>query len=64
MAEVRKYTKDYLVYIRTKVLEILDDDGDLSDVYNIDMTAYQHLDTFKELSKQNLSTLFKQLEFE
>ena len=64
MAEVRKYTKDYIVYIRTKVLEILDDDGDLSDVYNIDMKVYQHLDTFKELSKQNLSTLFKQLEFE
>ncbi len=64
MTEVRKYTKDYIVYIRTKILEILDDDGDLSDVYNIDMSAYEHLDTFKELSKQNLSTLFKQLEFE
>jgi len=64
MNEVRKYTKDYIVYIRTKIIEILDNDGDLSDIYNIDMKDYEHLDTFKELSKQNLSTLFKQLEFE
>jgi rhodanese-related sulfurtransferase/glyoxylase-like metal-dependent hydrolase (beta-lactamase superfamily II) len=64
MAEVRKYTKDYIVYLRTKILDILDNDGDMTDAYNIDLKAYEHLDTFKELSKGNLSTLFKQLEFE
>ena len=64
MAEVTKYTKDYIVYLRTKILAIIDDDGDMTDAYNIDLSAYEHLDTFKELSKGNLSTLFKQLEFE
>jgi glyoxylase-like metal-dependent hydrolase (beta-lactamase superfamily II)/rhodanese-related sulfurtransferase len=64
MAEVRKYTKDYLVYMRTKILDIIDNDGDMTDAYNMDLSAYEHLDTFKELSKGNLSTLYKQLEFE
>lgn len=64
MKEVRKYTKDYILYLRTQILKIIDNDGDMTDAYNIDMRAYQHLDTFKELSKQNISTLYKQLEFE
>ena len=64
METVTKYTKDYLVYLREKIEEILDEDGGLNDAYNIDMSAYEHLDTYKELGKQNIATLFKQMEFE
>ncbi len=64
MATVTKYTKDYLVYMREKIMEVIDDDGGLNEAYNIDMSAYQHLDTFKELGKQNIAILFKQMEFE
>ena len=64
MATVTKYTKDYLVYLRTKIEEILDDDGGLNEAYNIDMSAYKHLDTYKELGRQNIARVFKQMEFE
>ncbi|WP_083657251.1 MBL fold metallo-hydrolase [Poseidonibacter parvus] len=64
MQTVTKYTKDYLVYLREKVEEILDDDGGLNDAYNIDMSAFEHLDTYKELGKQNIARVFKQMEFE
>lgn len=64
MATVTKYTKDYLVYLRGKIEEILDEDGGLNDAYNIDMSEYKHLDTYKELGRQNIATLFKQMEFE
>lgn len=64
MATVTKYTKDYLVYLREKIEEILDEDGGLNDAYNIDMSQYKHLDTYKELGRQNIATLFKQMEFE
>ena len=64
MGTVTKYTKDYLVYLRKKIMEVIDNDGGLNEAYNIDMSAYQHLDTFKELGKQNIATLFKQMEFE
>ena len=61
---VRKYTKDYLVHLREEIEKILDDDGDLNDAYNINMSKYEHLDTYKELGKQNIARLFKQMEFE
>ncbi len=64
MPTVTKYTKDYLVYLRTKIEEILEEDGGLNEAYNIDMSDYKHLDTYKELGKQNIATLFKQMEFE
>lgn len=64
MATVTKYTKDYLEYMREKILAVIDDGGGLNEAYVIDMTPYQHLDTFRELGKQNIATLFKQLEFE
>jgi len=64
MPTVTKYTKDYLVYMREKITEIVDNDGGLNEAYAIDMTPYQHLDTFKELGKQNIARLFGQMEFE
>jgi glyoxylase-like metal-dependent hydrolase (beta-lactamase superfamily II)/rhodanese-related sulfurtransferase len=64
MATVEKYTKGYLVYMREKITAVIENDGGLNEAYNIDMTPYQHLDTFKELGKQNIATLFKQMEFE
>lgn len=64
MDTVTKYTKGYLEYMREKIMEVIDNDGGLNEAYNIDMSAYQHLDTFKELGKQNIATLFKQMEFE
>ncbi|MBD3841252.1 MAG: MBL fold metallo-hydrolase [Campylobacterales bacterium] len=64
IATTRKYTKDYLSYLRNSILKIIEDGGTLNDAYNIDMSAYEHLDTFRELGKQNIAILFTQLEFE
>ncbi len=64
MATVRKYTKDYIAYLREKILEVIDNGDGLNEAYEIDMSDYEHLDTFKELGKQNIALLFRQLEFE
>jgi glyoxylase-like metal-dependent hydrolase (beta-lactamase superfamily II) len=64
MATVRKYTKDYITYMRQEVQKILDDGGELNDVYNIDQSAYAHLDTFDRLAMLNASTLYRLMEFE
>jgi len=64
MAEVRKYTRDYLIYVREKVAQILEQDGDLQQAYEMDMSAYEHLDTFDELSQQNIGRIFRAMEFE
>lgn len=64
MDTVRKYTKDYLVYLREQIQKILDEDGGLNEAYNIDMKAFKHLDTYKELGRQNIAITFKRMEFE
>ena len=64
MPTVTKYTKDYIVYLRTQIAKILEDDGGLNEAYEIDLSEYEHLDTFKELAKQNIARLFGQMEFE
>ncbi|MEA1915109.1 MAG: rhodanese-like domain-containing protein [Campylobacterota bacterium] len=64
METVSKYTKGYILHLREKITEVIDNDGGLKEAYEIDQSAYAHLDTFKELSKQNAARLFEQLEFE
>ncbi|HIO97268.1 MAG TPA: MBL fold metallo-hydrolase [Leucothrix sp.] len=61
---LRKYTKDYLVYMRKQVETILDDDGSAQDAYKIDQSAFSHLDTFNELALQNAGRIFRAMEFE
>ena len=64
MQEVSKYTRDYLLHMRGKVQEILDEGGSLEDAYTIDQSFYTHLDTFYELSRSNAGTIFRAMEFE
>jgi len=62
--EVRKYTHDYLVYMRSEVEKILDEGGELTEAYKIDQSAYSHLDTYKELARSNAGNIFRAMEFE
>ncbi|GJM00399.1 MAG: MBL fold metallo-hydrolase [Methyloligella sp.] len=62
--QVRRYTKDYLLFLKGKVKKLIDAGGTLQDSYSIDQSPYAHLDTFKELAKKNAGRLFEQLEFE
>ncbi|TNG03256.1 MAG: MBL fold metallo-hydrolase [Gammaproteobacteria bacterium] len=64
MSEVTKYTRDYVAYMRDEIAKILDEGGELNDVYNIDQSAYAHLDTYDRLAKLNASTLYRLMEFE
>ncbi|MGK0273418.1 MAG: glyoxylase-like metal-dependent hydrolase (beta-lactamase superfamily II), partial [Cocleimonas sp.] len=62
--EVTKYTKDYLVYMRSEVEKILDDGGSELDAYKIDQSKFSHLDTFNELALQNAGRIYRIMEFE
>ena len=62
--EVTKYTRDYLTYLRAEVQKLLDEGGTLADAYNIDQSAYSHLDTFEELAARNAGMVFEAMEFE
>ncbi len=64
MAQVRRYTRDYLVYLRGKIGEHLDAGGDLAEAYYVDQSPYAHLDTFEELATKNAGHVYEQMEFE
>ncbi len=64
MAKVTRYTRDYLQYMRDNMARIIDDGGDLQQAYKVDQSAYAHLHTFKELSRQNAGQIFRAMEFE
>jgi glyoxylase-like metal-dependent hydrolase (beta-lactamase superfamily II)/rhodanese-related sulfurtransferase len=64
LATITKFTKDYLVYMRSEIEKVLDDDGGLYEAYNVDQTMYRDWGTYKELHKQNAERIFKQMEFE
>lgn len=64
MAQVRRYTRDYLLFLRAEVQTLLDEGDDLEAAYKIDQSRFAHLDTFVELSSRNAGRLFEQMEFE
>lgn len=64
MAQVRRYTRDYLLYLREKIGEHLEAGGDLAEAYYVDQSPYAQLDTFEELATKNAGRVYEQMEFE
>lgn len=64
LATVTKFTKDYLVYMRDQVRNLIDEDGSLIDAYNIDQSAYRDWGTYRQLHRQNAGRIFRFMEFE
>lgn len=64
MAQVRRYTRDYLVHLRGEIAKHLDDGGDLAGAYYVDQSPFAHLHTFDELATRNAGRVFEQMEFE
>jgi glyoxylase-like metal-dependent hydrolase (beta-lactamase superfamily II) len=64
MDEVRRYTYDYLVDLRTKIGAHIEGGGDLTDAYYVDQSAYSHLDTFEELATKNAGRVYEEMEWE
>ena len=64
MDQVRRYTRDYLVYLRAQIGAHLENDGDLADAYYVDQSPYANLDTFEELATKNAGRVYEQMQFE
>lgn len=64
MDQVRRYTRDYLVYLREKVGEVIENGDGLSEAFYVDQSPYAHLDTFEELATRNAGRVFEAMEWE
>ena len=64
MAQVSRFTRDYLSDLRQKVSEVLENDGDLTEAFHVNQERWRLLDTFEELAKRNAGRVFEEMEFE
>ncbi|SEO43248.1 Glyoxylase, beta-lactamase superfamily II [Salinihabitans flavidus] len=64
LAQVRRYTRDYLVDLREKIGAHIDAGGDLASSYYVDQERWKNLDTFEELATKNAGRVFEEMEWE
>lgn len=64
LAQVQRYTRDYLLDLREKIAAHIAEGGDLGGAYYVDQTQWSHLDTFEELATKNAGVVFAEMEFE
>ncbi len=64
LAQVTRYTRDYLADLRAKIGAHLEQGGDLAGAYYVDQSAWKHLDTYEELATKNAGVVFAEMEFE
>ncbi len=57
-------TYNYLVYLRDKIRELIENDGDMQTAININQSQFKYLKNFNEISRRNAQNTFEQLEFE
>lgn len=64
LAQVTRYTRDYLLDLREKIGAHIEAGGDLAGAYYVDQSRWQRLDTFEELATKNAGVVFSEMEFE
>ena len=64
MAQVTRYTSDYIKDLRGKIRDHIDAGGDLAGAFYVDQSAWAHLDTFEELATKNAGRVFEEMEWE
>ena len=64
LAQVTRYTRDYLLDLRAKIGAHIEVGGDLAGAYYVDQSQWAHLDTFEELATKNAGVVFAEMEFE
>lgn len=64
LAQVTRYTYDYLADLRAKIAAHIDDGGDLASAYYVDQSRWRMLDTFEELATRNAGRVFEEMEWE
>ena len=59
-----KDTYEYLLFLRKSVAELIDNDGDISEIGNIDQSKYEYLLNSDTLAGRNAQKVFSDMEFE
>ena len=55
--------KEYLVFLKSKIAGILDNDGDMQDALKIDQSDFNYLKNHESIAGKNAQWVFEQMEF-
>jgi len=64
LAEARVQTRDYLVFLRQAVGDLIDAGGTLADVGKIDQSRFAHLAVAGQIAGRNAHQVFQAMEWE
>jgi glyoxylase-like metal-dependent hydrolase (beta-lactamase superfamily II) len=64
VGQLKKYTQDYLQYLRDQVTELLENGEGLEEAYKIDQSAYSDLDIFEAQAGRNAGLVYQEMEFD
>ena len=64
LAQVQRYTRDYLIDLREKIAAHIEEGGDMTGAWYVDQSRWKGLDTFEELATKNAGLVFGEMEFE
>lgn len=64
MAQAKKDSYDYLVFLREAVSAFVDEGGEIADIGQVDQSAFDYLFNFETLAGSNAQQVFTELEWE
>jgi glyoxylase-like metal-dependent hydrolase (beta-lactamase superfamily II) len=64
LTTAKQDTYNYLVLLRQKVAEFMENDGDMADISTIDLSKFKYLFNFDNLSGANTQQVYSELEWE
>lgn len=64
LATAQADTRDYLLNLRTRIRDHIDNGGDIIASVEVDQTAFTYLDQFDALARRNAQAVFQQMEWE
>nr|WP_231125802.1 MBL fold metallo-hydrolase [Roseovarius gahaiensis] len=64
LEQAKADTYDYLVNLRTRIGDLIEDGGDIMDAPEIDQSGWTYLEQFDSLAGRNAQTTYEQMEWE
>ena len=64
LATSSKDTYQYLLFLKTKITKILDNDGDMLEASKIDQSSFNYLKNHESIAGKNAQWVFEQMEFD
>jgi hypothetical protein len=64
LAQARRDTYEYLVFLRSSIADFMENGGDISAISNVKQTRFDYLLNYQEIAGRNAQQVFTEMEWE